>query len=137
MVMVLVRNGKRLLLARSPRFAPGQFSALAGFVESGETLEDAARREVREEVNVEIENLRYFSSQSWPFPHSLMIAFVADYAGGELTPDQNEIEAAGWFELDALPILPRRETIAHRLIDSVIEEIRTEKKARPRSAGGG
>lgn len=124
-VMVLVRNGARLLLARSPHFAPGVFSALAGFVEPGESLEQAARREVREEVGVKIGNLRYFASQPWPFPHSLMIAFSADYAGGELVPDGNEIEEAGWFEVDTLPPLPNRAGISWRLIDAVARDIRS------------
>ena len=123
-VMVLVRDGERLLLARSPRFRPGVFSALAGFVEAGETLEDCARREVREEVGVEIANLRYFRSQPWPFPDSLMLAFFADYAGGELSPDPSEIEAAGWFTLDDLPPLPEPVSIARRLIDAACVELR-------------
>lgn len=121
-VMVLVRDGDRLLLARSPRFKPGVFSALAGFVEPGETLEACARREVREEVGVEIANLRYFGSQPWPFPNSVMVAFFADYAGGTITPQLEEIEAADWFPLDALPILPDSISIARRLIDAARRE---------------
>lgn len=117
-VMVLVRDGDKLLLARSPHFKPGVFSALAGFIEPGETLEECAVREVREEVGIEITNLRYFHSQSWPFPNSLMVAFFADYAGGDLRPDPNEIEAADWFALDALPLLPEPISISRRLIDA-------------------
>ena len=120
-VMVLVRDGDKLLLARSPHFKPGVFSALAGFVEPGETLEECAVREVREEVGVEITNLRYFHSQPWPFPNSLMVAFFADYAGGEIAPDPNEIEAAAWFLPDALPILPEPISISRRLIDAALE----------------
>lgn len=120
-VMVLVRDGEKLLLARSPHFKPGVFSALAGFVEPGETLEECAVREAREEVGVEITNLRYFHSQTWPFPNSLMVAFFADYAGGEITPDPNEIEAAAWFSPDALPILPEPISISRRLIDAALE----------------
>ena len=119
-VMVLVRDGDQLLLGRSPHFKPGVFSALAGFVEPGETLEECAAREVREEVGVDIANLRYFQSQPWPFPNSLMVAFFADYAGGTITPDPNEIEEAGWFALDALPILPEPISIARRLIDAAL-----------------
>jgi NAD+ diphosphatase len=119
-VMVLVRDGDKLLLARSPRFKPGVFSALAGFVEPGETLEQCAAREVREEVGVEIKNLRYFASQPWPFPNSLMVAFYADYAGGQITPDPTEIEAADWFSIDALPELPDPVSISRRLIDAAI-----------------
>lgn len=121
-VMVLVRDGDKLLLARSPHFKPGVFSALAGFVEPGETLEQCAAREVREEVGVEIAKLRYFDSQPWPFPNSLMIAFFADYAGGTITPDPNEIEAAEWFSPDALPILPDPISISRRLIEAALME---------------
>ena len=117
-VMVLIARGDELLLARSPHFRPGMYSALAGFVEAGETLEQAAVREVREEVGLEIANLRYFRSQPWPFPDSLMVAFFADYAGGEITPDPVEIEAAGWFARSALPPLPDPVSIARQLIDA-------------------
>lgn len=119
-VMVLVRDGDKLLLARSPHFKPGVFSALAGFVEPGETLEECAVREVREEVGIAITNLRYFHSQPWPFPNSLMVAFFADYAGGTITPDPNEIEAADWFSPDALPVLPEPISISRRLIDAAL-----------------
>jgi NAD+ diphosphatase len=119
-VMVLVERGDDLLLARSPHFRPGAFSALAGFVEAGETVEQCAVREVREEVKIEIANLRYFRSQPWPFPNSLMIAFFADYAGGEITPDPVEIEAAGWFQRNALPPLPDPASIAHHLIQAAV-----------------
>lgn len=121
-VMVLVRDGDKLLLGRSPHFKPGVFSALAGFVEPGETLEECAAREVREEVGIEIANLRYFHSQPWPFPNSLMVAFFADYAGGTITPDPSEIEAAEWFRLDALPILLEPISISRRLIDAAVLE---------------
>ena len=116
--MVLISRGDELLLARSPHFKPGVFSALAGFVEAGETLEACAVREVREEVGVEITNLRYFQSQPWPFPDSLMLAFFADYVSGEITPDPREIEAAAWFPRTALPLLPDPLSIARRLIDA-------------------
>ena len=121
-VMVLVRDGDKLLLARSPRFKAGVHSALAGFVEPGETLEQCARREVREEVGIEIANLRYYASQPWPFPNSLMVAFFADYAGGELQLDPEEIEAADWFLPDALPLLPEPISISRQLIDAALAE---------------
>lgn len=123
-VMALVRDGPRLLLARSPHFAPGMYSALAGFVEPGESLEQCLAREVREEVGVEIADLRYFGSQSWPFPHSLMVAFHARYAAGTLTPDPSEIEDARWFTADALPQLPSPISVSRRLIESALHEMR-------------
>jgi NAD+ diphosphatase len=125
-VMCLVRRGQEILLARSPHFLPGMYSALAGFVEPGESLEQCLAREVLEETGIRIANLRYFASQPWPFPHSLMIAFVADYAGGEITPAPDEIEDAQWFALDALPKLPNRISIARRLIDGVMAEMAAE-----------
>lgn len=122
-IMVVIRRGREILLARSARFAPGIYSALAGFVEPGETLEQCAAREVHEEVGLEIANLRYFGSQSWPFPHSLMIAFTADYSGGELHLDPSELEAADWFSIDRLPTLPTSVSIARRLIDAVVADM--------------
>jgi NAD+ diphosphatase len=121
-VMVLISRGDELLLARSPRFRPGVYSALAGFVEAGETLEQCAIREVLEEVGIEIANLRYFRSQSWPFPDSLMAAFFADYAGGEIMPDPREIEDAKWFSCSALPALPEPVSIARQLIDAACRQ---------------
>jgi len=116
-VMVLVTRDDELLLARGARFPPGMYSALAGFVEAGETLEQCAVREVREEVGIAIANLRYFHSQPWPFPNSLMLAFFADYAGGTISPDGVEIEDAAWFPRTALPALPDSVSIARHLID--------------------
>ena len=115
-VMVRITRGREILLAHAPRFAPGVYSVLAGFVEAGETLEQALRREVAEEVGIQIQNLRYFASQSWPFPHSLMIAFTAEYAGDELRVDGRELLDAGWFAPDALPGLPSPMSMAWRLI---------------------
>ena len=125
-VMALVRRGSELLLARSPHFPPGMYSALAGFVEPGESLEQCLAREVEEEVGVRINNMRYFASQSWPFPHSLMIAFVCEWVSGEIKPQDGEIEAANWFEVLQLPKLPSKISIARRLIDAVTAEIRGE-----------
>lgn len=123
-VMALVRRGRQLLLGRGPGFPPGMFSALAGFAEPGETLEQCLAREVREESGVEVCNIRYSGSQPWPFPNSLMIAFHCDYAGGELRPQEGEIEAVSWFEFDRLPKLPGRISIARRLIDEAVAELR-------------
>jgi NAD+ diphosphatase len=118
-IMILVTHRGKLLLARKPAFPQGRFSALAGFVEPGETLEDTVIRETREEVGVEVKNIRYFGSQPWPFPHSLMIAFTAEYAGGEIRPDGVEIEEARWFDPEQLPKLPPPISISRRLIDTI------------------
>jgi NAD+ diphosphatase len=123
-VMALVRRGRELLLGRGPHFPAGMYSALAGFVEPGETLEQCVEREVFEEVGVRIGNIRYFDSQPWPFPNSLMIAFVCDWANGEVNPQPGEIEAAEWFEVFHLPKLPSRISIARRLIDAVAHQMR-------------
>jgi NAD+ diphosphatase len=123
-VMALVkREPDEILLARSHRFPPGMYSALAGFVEPGETLEQCLEREVFEEVGVRVRDVRYFASQPWPFPHSLMIAFVADWESGEIRVDPLEIEAAEWFTIAGLPQLPQPISIARRLIDAVIAEL--------------
>lgn len=123
-VMALVRRDRELLLARGPHFPPGMFSALAGFVEPGESLEQCLAREVEEEVGVRVSRARYFASQPWPFPNSLMIAFVCDWVSGEIRPQAGEIEDAKWFNVLQLPKLPSRISIARRLIDGVIAEMR-------------
>ncbi|HOU39902.1 MAG TPA: NAD(+) diphosphatase [Promineifilum sp.] len=110
--------GRRILLARAQRFPTAMFSVLAGFVEPGETLEECVQREIHEEVGLRVSNIRYFGSQPWPFPNSLMIAFVADYDAGEIVVDPVEIAEAGWFTADALPNTPMPPSIAHRLIAS-------------------
>ncbi len=125
-VMALVRRERQILLARSPHFPPGMYSALAGFVDPGESLEQTIAREVQEEVGLQVTNVRYFASQPWPFPHSLMIAFTADHLDGEINPDPAEIEDAQWFELDALPRLPGEISISRRLIDCVIADMQGE-----------
>ena len=117
--MGLVLKGNQLLLARSPRFAPGVYSALAGFVEAGESAEAALRREVFEESGVRIKNIRWFGSQSWPYPHALMLGFLADYASGELVAQESEIEDLGWFDFDKLPALPHPASLAYRMIEHV------------------
>jgi NAD+ diphosphatase len=128
-VMALVRREGEILLGRSPHFPPGMYSALAGFVEPGETLEQCLAREVEEEVGVRVSRIRYFASQPWPFPNSLMIAFICDWESGEIRPQAGEIEDAKWFKVLQLPKLPSRISIARRLIDGAVEEMRkgTEK----------
>lgn len=123
-MMVLVTREREVLLARANRFPGAMYSALAGFVESGEAIEDCVHREVREEVGIEVSELAYFASQSWSFPHSLMIAYTARYAGGELRPDPTEIADARWFGVDALPDLPSTLSIARRLIDTTVLRLR-------------
>jgi NAD+ diphosphatase len=123
-MMVLVWREGELLLARAPRFAPGVYSALAGFVEAGESIEDCIHREVAEEVGVAVADLRYFGSQSWPFPHSLMVAYTARWAGGEIVAQADEIESARWFGLDALPGIPPRFSISGHLIRDTAQAMR-------------
>lgn len=121
-IIVLVSRGDEVLLARAPRFRPGMYSVLAGFVEPGESLEETVMREVREEVGIEIGNIRYFGSQPWPFPNSLMVGFTATYASGALNIDPVEIEAADWFKPDRLPPVPGPLSIARKLIDAFVAE---------------
>jgi NAD+ diphosphatase len=122
-VMVLVTRGSDVLLARKPGSPQGRYSALAGFVEAGESLEETVARETHEEVGVYVKDIRYFGSQSWPFPNSLMIAFTAEYAGGEMRPDGVEIEDARWFAPDQLPTIPEGISISRWLIDATTAEL--------------
>jgi len=119
-IIVLVERSQELLLARSRHFLPGMYSVLAGFVEPGESLEEAVVREVKEEVGVDIKDIKYFGSQPWPFPHSLMIGFTATYADGEISLNDSEIEDAGWFTVDNLPRIPGKISIARKLIDGFL-----------------
>lgn len=121
-VIMLIYRGDDILLARAPRFRPGMYSVLAGFVEPGESLEETVAREVKEEVGIEIKNIQYFGSQPWPFPKSLMIGFTAEYASGTITPEPSEIEAAAWFGRHNLPPVPGKLSIARRLIDWFVEK---------------
>jgi NAD+ diphosphatase len=123
-IMVMIQRGEEFLLARSPHFIPGMYSALAGFSEPGETLEETLHREVYEEVGIKVKNIRYFASQPWPFPHSLMIAFHADYESGEINIDPNEIEDAQWFHINKLPErLPSEISISRKLINATLEKL--------------
>ena len=116
-MMVLIRRGKQILLARHATYATARYTALAGFVEAGESIEEAIHREVQEEVGLQVKDLRYFGSQSWPFPHSLMIAYTAEYAGGEIRVQEDEIAEARWFGPgDEIPAIPMIESIAGRLV---------------------
>lgn len=120
-IIVAITKAQSILLANAPRFPEGLYSVLAGFVEAGETFEECVRREVKEEVGIEVEDIRYFGSQPWPFPHSLMVGFTAKYAGGEIRVDRQEILEADWFEADNLPNIPGPYSIARQLIDNFIE----------------
>jgi NAD+ diphosphatase len=115
-------DGPQILLARAKRFPTRMFSVLAGFVEPGETLEECVEREIMEEVGLSVKNVAYFGSQPWPFPHSLMIAFTADYNSGEIVLDQIEMAEAGWFSPDSLPNTPPPPSIANRLITGWVDE---------------
>jgi len=108
-------------LAHSVAFRGNMYSLIAGFVEPGETLEECVRREIKEEVSLQVKNIRYFASQPWPFPNSLMIGFTAEYAGGEIAVDKTEISDAGWYDVNSLPDLPGKMSIARELIDWYID----------------
>ncbi|HWO10323.1 MAG TPA: NAD(+) diphosphatase [Polyangiaceae bacterium] len=126
-IIVLVRRGAHALLGRSARFPDGMYSTLAGFVEAGESLEQAIVREVREEAGVDVGNIRYFGSQPWPFPHSLMVGFTADHVGGEICVDGTEIVDARWFSAEDLPVIPPKPSIARYLIDAWLEDARGQR----------
>jgi NAD+ diphosphatase len=121
-VIVLIEKGDGLLLARSARFAGAFFSVIAGFVEPGESLEEAVHREVKEETGITVKDVTYFGSQPWPFPDSLMIGFVAQYESGEIKIDGEEIIEADWYRAGNLPRIPGKLSIARKLIDWFLEK---------------
>lgn len=120
-IITLVIRGEEALLARNARFPDGFFSCLAGFIEAGESAEQAVHREVFEEVGVHLGKLQYYGSQSWPFPHALMLGFHSHYAGGEIVEDQVEIVEAGWFHYESLPHIPGPGSIARELIEAWVK----------------
>jgi NAD+ diphosphatase len=122
-MIVLVTRGEELLLARSARFPNAMYSTLAGFIEPGETIEQAVHREVAEEVGVSIRTPRYFASQSWPFPHQLMIGFHAEYDSGEIRIDDDEIVDARWWHYSALPLTPTKAAMSGMLIADYINRL--------------
>lgn len=122
-IIVLVRNGEDMLLARNVAWPTGMYSTLAGFVEPGESIEQTVHREVAEEVGLRVANLRYLGSQSWPFPNSLMLGFHADYAGGEIAYHDGEIADARWFHFRDMPNVPGGTAISRWLIDAFIAEM--------------
>lgn len=116
--IVLVRRDNELLLVRNAAWPSGRYSLAAGFLGLGESLEECAAREVKEETGIDICDITYVGSQSWPFPSQVMVGFVANYAGGELVVDHNELEDARWFPASNLPTLPPTRSIARRIIDT-------------------
>ena len=123
-IIVLIQRGREVLLVRAHRFETAMYSTIAGFVEPGETLEEAVVREVKEESGIMVKDIRYFGSQPWPFPHSLMVGFTANYASGEITLSDAENVDVRWFTADSLPQLPGKLSIARRLIDWFVESTR-------------
>ncbi|MEH6575735.1 MAG: NAD(+) diphosphatase [Amphritea sp.] len=121
-IITLVTDGDYCLLAHGVRFSEPRYSTLAGFIEAGESAEAAVAREVKEEVGVDIKNIRYFKSQSWPFPHALMLGFFADYAGGDIVPQASEIVDAQWFHYNEMPDIPLGFSISRQLIDMFVEQ---------------
>lgn len=122
-VIVVIRQGDRFLLAKNARVKRHFYSLIAGFVEPGESLEEAVAREVMEETGLAVTNVRYCESQPWPFPHQLMVGFFADYAGGELVLQEDELSDAGWYRPGDTPPVPPKTTIAGRLIRLMEQEI--------------
>ncbi|WFM69732.1 NAD(+) diphosphatase [Halomonas sp. CKK8] len=122
-IITLVTHGESLLLARSPRFPPGRYSTLAGFIEPGEAAEEAVRREIFEEVGLSVGRVSYFRSQAWPFPHSLMLGFFAEAASRRIRIDGVEIADAAWFSPRRLPQLPPLYSISRALIETHLREV--------------
>ena len=120
-IIVLISNGPQCLLGRQASWPEGRYSTIAGFVEPGESLEDAVRREVKEESNIDVHDVQYHSSQPWPFPSSLMLGFTGSAASNDIALNDGELEDARWFTRKELqsgfPKLPYRLSIARRLVD--------------------
>ena len=125
-IIVLVTKGEQLLLAHNKNFPGTFYSTLAGFIEAGESAESAIHREIYEEVKVNVKNIEYFGSQSWPFPSQLMLGFHAEYLDGDITPDGEEIDLADWFHYKDLPQVPTGNiSISGQLIESYVEKLKS------------
>ena len=122
-IIVLITKGEEMLLARNANWPTNMYSTLAGFVEPGESIEQTVHREVHEEVGLRVENLKYFGSQSWPFPNSLMLGFHAEYRDGDIVCQPGEIADAQWFTKDTLPQTPPKTAISGWLIDEFIQAL--------------
>ena len=120
-VIVLVTKGDKVLLQHNTHYRGVMWSLVAGFVDPGESLEDAVRREIREEASIEVKDIRYFGSQTWPFPSNIMIGFRTEYDSGELKPDGDEVVESGWFERGNLPEIPRPGSIARTMLDAWVK----------------
>lgn len=120
-IIVLVRRGDEALMVRAHNFRGNHYGLVAGFVETGETLEECLVREVQEETGITVRNVRYFASQPWPYPSGLMVGFTADYESGEIRLQRSELADGGWFRKDNLPPIPGKVSLARRLIDSWLE----------------
>ncbi|MBN1189378.1 MAG: NAD(+) diphosphatase [Dehalococcoidales bacterium] len=120
-IITAVVRDKKILLSHYAAFPGKWYTIVAGFVEPGETLEECVKREVFEETGIKVKNIRYFGSQPWPFPHSLMIGFIAEYESGEIKVDGKEISAAGWFEAGNIPEVPPKISISREIIDWFVE----------------
>lgn len=120
-ITAILKDGQ-ILLAHAPHFQNNMHGLIAGFVEPGETLEDCVQREISEEVGIKVKNITYFGSQQWPFPHSLMVGFLAEYESGEITVDGIELDHAAWFTPDRLPNIPPHVSIARKIIDWYVEQ---------------
>ncbi len=121
-VIVLIHRGDEVLLVHAKNFKTDFYGLVAGFVETGETLEEAVHREVMEETGIKIKNVTYFSSQPWPYPSGLMVGFNADYVSGELRLQRSELSKGGWFSKNNLPTIPEKLSIARMLIDAWLEK---------------
>ena len=121
-IIVLINRGDDLLLVHAKNFKTDFYGCIAGFVETGESLEEAVRREVWEEASISIKSLRYFKSQPWPYPCGLMVGFFAEYDGGGLKLQESELSRGNWFNKNNLPTIPEKLSLARMLIDKWLEE---------------